>query len=798
MERLPQGQDADNNLERSNAVGDRDLVGDPFHSSNPSHQDPASSHRLLSSNEGAKTSSFLKGDRGSTNSSESRLLENRTLAERFGWIGITILFAGTAVILAALGFLGFLYLADYRNKTWQLIIIRGWATRAVSLSALAIRTAISFQSGLATAMLAALVLERFGVLLEDSAQISTLRSSTPHPFNLAYPLVLGLSKNKSKIAIPLIVTVLVFTTILLQFTSTVLLADLTLGPVPSLSRDSTIAYNFASVYTNTTDRGSGMNPHYITRPSTWTRKPPFYPVFAEYSEGPFMQEGVKDTGLTLRAFLPLQSAQARENLRNYTGRATVLDSRVTCQRPAMVNESVYYSGSVIYFAGQVSASTPTPRLDNSTVQTDRMSFGRLENEGVRFGCAASVADPVTLNSSNFSSWQTSICQLPQGRIQEGITIAIAGGLVSEFVKFRENKTTEASHNYNAAYLVLNVTSGASHQWEKVMFRPKGPPDSRPPFYSEHDEWVDYVWSNRELVLSATLCYASYDSADVDVRISSNRNRTEPTTGYNITSASYTFADIRRQLGQTEPGTSLDDRGVLALEKRSSWLSDFQLNHTDRQQSWLQNDGDMMGQNSSVLRLNSGMNGNVSAALWGGTAAKSLIPLQRSPPMGIAWTITADGMYSSLFQEIIAAGGSVAFAIQSLITVFSGLAYYDQLPQFDLRRDSEQISFVYMITPQSHRGFSAVVVVLVIHLFTIICVAVWFALASRYTLLGNSWLSVAQVVSSETDDTIARATTATDKIVTRLLKDEDRKGQTIGIGHVGQDGRVAILRRVNKF
>jgi hypothetical protein len=37
---------------------------------------------------------------------------------------------------------------------------------------------------------------------------------------------------------------------------------------------------------------------------------------------------------------------------------------------------------------------------------------------------------------------------------------------------------------------------------------------------------------------------------------------------------------------------------------------------------------------------------------------------------------------SLVQEIVQNGGSVAFALQSIITILAGVAYYDQLQQFN--------------------------------------------------------------------------------------------------------------------
>jgi hypothetical protein len=61
----------------------------------------------------------------------------------------------------------------------------GWATRAVSVSALVLRTAIDFQAAIATAMLVALLLEsRAGIRLHHLANMSPMRTGTVGPWTL--------------------------------------------------------------------------------------------------------------------------------------------------------------------------------------------------------------------------------------------------------------------------------------------------------------------------------------------------------------------------------------------------------------------------------------------------------------------------------------------------------------------------------------------------------------------------------------------------------------------------------------
>lgn len=136
------------------------------------------------------------------------------------------------------------------------------------------------------------------------------------------------------------VVLLFTTTTLLQFSSTALLSDLRLGRLPGLQANQNSTYDFTY-----TSHGQPYNVSHgykgytrgttypiLWRGSTWTRNPPAFPAFAEYSEPLAVPDGVDDTGILLRAFLPFPDAESRETIRNYTGTTMVLDSRVSTVR----------------------------------------------------------------------------------------------------------------------------------------------------------------------------------------------------------------------------------------------------------------------------------------------------------------------------------------------------------------------------------------------------------------------------------------------------------------------------------
>jgi hypothetical protein len=131
-----------------------------------------------------------------------------------------------------------------------------------------------------------------------------------------------------EIRLPFVVVILfVFETLTLG-THTILFTDIKLGSIATHSNSSEV--NFGFIYHNQTITDYGGQESVLLRASAWNLKPPSYHVFAEYTENPFMQQGVSDTGLTLRAFLPYADSSIRQSIYTYTDRTTVLDARVTC------------------------------------------------------------------------------------------------------------------------------------------------------------------------------------------------------------------------------------------------------------------------------------------------------------------------------------------------------------------------------------------------------------------------------------------------------------------------------------
>lgn len=174
-------------------------------------------------------------------------LEHRSAMQRMGMYSIIILAATTILMLAVVSFLTFLWTAPHENSFWRLIIVKGWAGGVVTVSALLLRTAVDLQAGIAVAMLAAIVMETSHIFLIDTAQVSRLRAGRAVPIDIVVPYIKAIRhewpRSLTGLLRVLVILLLVVTTTLHQFTSTMLVSDLALGFQPGAPQAEDLRYD---------------------------------------------------------------------------------------------------------------------------------------------------------------------------------------------------------------------------------------------------------------------------------------------------------------------------------------------------------------------------------------------------------------------------------------------------------------------------------------------------------------------------------------------------------------------------
>jgi hypothetical protein len=712
--------------------------------------------------------------------------------QKLGITAICVLTIGNIVIVTALILLGFLWFGNKSNLTWHSVVVRDWLPKAITIISKAMEVAVGVQIGTCSAMLAALALERFEVQLESSAPVAMAKMDV-----LASGAILGLVQSQwrswkstgfFKSCLPHLTIAFAVIYGFTQAITLILVSDLALSQVPGLPQ----------------------NPYYIKaqlfeppeiRLNAWLRKPQLYPTFAEYSEEPFQAPGVSDTGVTLRAFLPYAAATDRESVQEYIGETTVLDSRVTCQIPHLKEPVLGISHPMNDFFtlnGSFAASRTTPRWGNfaNFVTTENHTYN--VNVPVPFSCTV----PATGRYKGQNS-MIALCQLGEGgRLYHGTDtlLTISGGLISEFQSPSTYPSESApisplgnSNIIGTAYLALNMTlvdpsvfihlNGEIHDIQST------------PSYSERGEWLDLTYSNSStsnssVVLSVSLCYSAFNHAQIPVKISSQSNRTEPVATFgnakSFVDFGYQFDAIRQQLGQYRNHQTNKERGVLDLKSQNgSWIAKGGLSVSEPA---LRQSADISGPSPA------GNSGNVTAILWDTQACSSTLsnPLSFDSAAKNPY-VCPEPMHVRFFQEILKTGGSLAFGLQSLITIFSSMAYYERTAELLPVYYVKQTFFVTANTAQHHKGLFSVVIIMIIHVTLVTLVSCMFLKQTRYAMLGNTWQNIAQIITTpKTKRYLDMASMMSDGDVRKFMREQGEAGSRVGIKLIGEEDGIGLV------
>ncbi|ERF75021.1 hypothetical protein EPUS_08835 [Endocarpon pusillum Z07020] len=682
--------------------------------------------------------------------------KSKQINKKLGLLSMVTLVIGTLVILASLLFVSFLWLSDVNNRTWQVVASRNWMTRCVSLTALALRTTISMQAMISTSMLAGLALERKSVLSMHLASTSAMRNINNGPLYLAWctsKALLKMEKPWKQIFLPSILILLFVTTFLSQFTSTILLSDLSLTPVLGLPTSTTLSSHF--IY-NTTDEYRPLNQ--ITRGSSWLRLPAFYPAFAEYSNPETKQDpAVVDTGPILRAFLPLGEQQSRQEIGDYKGVATVLDSRVICVRPELENPKLQINSN---------GDSPISLALVSSISASSSANGVLRDQsGIRkreYGC---LVDPPLIKTPD------------NGR---GITLCQVMPIASDLPSQMEIYYGVAS---GLTYLVLNATTSVRGKWWDLVFG-SDLYEYSPVSNEINGEWIDLLFTDDGTMrISASLCYAASDTADLFIRAYSGMNRTEPLAEFDTNISKYRYDAVRNQLGQRKDGSwthgMFSARGILQLEPRPSWSpgthpEDYvrpwrSVGLSSPYISWVNNAARFEYPSVADYDPMNLWPPQVNYTAYLGTK-NSGVSVDDSPVSGHNFSsIHPDPSFPALLQEILQHGGDIAHALSSLLTVLAASTYYDQLPQFNGQSEVEQTFFEPVLTPQTYRGYSFVMAVASTHLILLATILFQFLTGTKISSIGNAWQTFAQIKDPLTEELLDFNTLPSDEEVRRWMK-----------------------------
>lgn len=720
--------------------------------------------------------------------------------DKIGRRGLFIFGAGSLLLLATFTILLCLWLGAQRalegddpGTVWQSIVFSGWITRVVTISAAMIRTVITTQAAIMTAMIAALFLESAGTTLHNLPILSITRAVNISPTSLLKPGLLRLNSASSALYTSLIITTSLLV-VFSQFISTFLVSDFASVSIAAPNVSTMLNTTSSEDVTSAQDLTDGIN-FFGSAPSSYWR-------FAEYHE-PLQTQPMSvnttftDTGVTFRAAVPFVNQTSRLNLQYYSGLAQLWDARVVCLRPTLSSATFVMRTPAPYLLATqvtdsktttvlaptdfpyVNASDPSPTtiqpmptvtFINVTIITPlpipvaiqgtahysdlppSLKPGQAHTTEIYFNCTIAYSQEVCISTNGTSTHLSLDTILPLAAGSDGT----AGFMVIN-VTLPKNETERSIELQNSSRIVPEDDSQSNTSWS---FQGEGP-------------WTKVFnqFGQQRLALSA--CYTRPLLFNFNITMSGSSTTSEPSLSWIQDPRGMTHVGsintlpIRRQLGATLDGQSIEERGILSLNVHgveSQWI------------------GKVMSAGLSPRVL---LKPLILADGWKVPIFYRHLTTDQSTP---ATYQSAHDVHSALFLDILKTTSDPALATQALSTVLYQMQYFDRSYKWDVSNSASYIMSRDISIPVRRAGLLCLGAIITVHLGALTITSILFLSRTQATLLGNGWQSVAQIVSDPTSEILALAGSMKDDEVVKTLIGPSQGGKEIGVVRKRYNGR----------
>ncbi|UKZ76144.1 hypothetical protein TrVFT333_003840 [Trichoderma virens FT-333] len=623
--------------------------------------------------------------------------EQSNIWRRLDTTSILTVFLGPSLLLFAVALLGLFWHESMKAIdgaepaiSWVRIVNASWATRLVTVCSTCIRTVLAFQAGLATAMVAGIVLETTGAPLLLGPFYSMLRAVKMAPSNLW--TATNFQPHLTRLVYVLALTE-VLVTVASQFLSTIFLSDFANGTFTQRSNSTNV-----NILNGTYDGGTNQ---------WWSMPPAASWTFAELSESFEDRQGFHDTGHTFRAFLPFEEEAQRIKIHRLRGPVPVIDHRVVCASPPLVNLTL-----------------------DATMQSYVNLFGQIPTENLTYPLSITGAEPYI----NFK------CKLPTPMYWDNNTVGETSLCVPNLHTGRSNWTVlsedpliqpDGFPEASALLIVLDVLSNAA-----MMGTPIGGTRTVQTIRTDGPWTITSNGSAHVETLRISACLTNLAAQTLTVEMNSTSDNLEPKAAWDRRTQRYNTEHSRLQLGVSSPGntSSANHRGILTLCPRSQWEIFHPPTNTlivDRTLFFL----------AILVSFPTFLGSNLNYTFDRGV----VFSRKGSGSVdGNAYPTHVD-----LFQDTLITTASPALAVQALLTRICQMAYYEKLVQLSSPAAAMTAFSLTATIPVQWTGFALGTMLIVIHLAIMIVVFVQFVRLTEMSFIGSYWQTVAQVVSNET-------------------------------------------------
>ncbi|KAK3329942.1 hypothetical protein B0H66DRAFT_41916 [Apodospora peruviana] len=689
----------------------------------------------------------------------SSVKEKVRLKKRLGRYSIGLIGGGTLLILGCIAFLGFLWLSNENNSVWHDIVLSGWLTRSITIVAAVLRGVTAAQAVVATSVVASLLLHSAQTKLASAPAISIARFTNTGPHALLPHL-----HRRVAWVFWLLVGIMVAVAAALQLTSTLLLSGVGRGTIIT-NKTVTINYGIATRNLFTIPREQvGYLVH--------SKRSIGFPAFAEYAEagGASTEQGIRDTGRSMRAFLPIPIQSTRESVLAYEGMATVLDTRVVCVRPKIEGLAISPPGNGSYIiSGTISTNLEFPgarRAEKDRISSNFICSYVLFNKKSLFDDGSFQPD---FPDDWDEEWPVRLCNV--AAVQESMQSELFWPQLPLLGGFQPTRllvhATGPYSTWTNAKDKLNVTNTHGS-----------------------NEWL-IAETNLGTSLRMTLCVSDIVAQDTVIQASRPVAVPEPVPTWNPAKFVYDVDPILTQLNASQ---ALLSRGIFNLLPPSSGSFVRPLNVTT-----IANDGTVVPAPDETVPQHTYV---IQAIV---DLSDSVLGTNNPDGKGLSLCVyCVDGSSAHLFGTQLApipaavfqgalraTDGNAAVAMQALLTTALGMSYYDLVDRFDTGTVAKITALLEVDVPTDGRFAVVVVVLLGLHLLLVAVVMVMLHTSKGDSLVGAAWDAVATVRGEEVDTWLEETKSC------RMRDGELKKRMKAGRGGdvlVGMDGDGTLRLR----
>ncbi|KAL6864363.1 hypothetical protein J3F83DRAFT_743520 [Trichoderma novae-zelandiae] len=611
--------------------------------------------------------------------------------------------------------------------------------------------------------------------MANTAAFSMLRAANSGPFSFILPLVRTPCKLVESIP-AFLVLVLWLSSLVISASSTILLTDF-----QDYKFFKVAYYAAAQVFQSSPDFFDSTRAISTSSPGVWHQALLDYPIFGEaILELPSETDSLSDTGLIKRSILPLAS-DWWSKFYAYEGPSFTYTSRVGCTRPAL---SGFLSG--IRFDTVEAPVMEEARLSGTLTWESQDEYQFLD--GLSCGVTGTACPSMSFD-----------CALPYASYQKGALERILDSEAPTSLCILRNEDYTAEGPRPGFLLVWETNVDAEH-WGGIHATHTGSQLALPQ-QTNASEWAVLGFGG-SLTLNATLCLFNSTMELEIIALGGSLSAADASLMYDVPSGVWLAETVVDRLtpfsydgirsGPVPANNEL--RHIMTLNSSTTVTPDkadeiFSLGSPENDPQRIT---DSMSMATKFLQK---MKDSVSFPFSDSEAPPesgnfSIYVCASCRELG-GRSLRPHLYQAIVFHAIVDKTASVAQALHAMLFSLYSAQYYNALPMSDIWTKTKLTIAGGSVGPASYSGLVAVGVVLLLHLISVYVVTGLFLARTRWSLYGNMWHAVAQLVAGpEVRLALEDTTMTTDKGVRDRLQKHGINEMNVGLWDQG-NGRIVV-------